>query len=166
MRKSANPADREQIQGGVMKAKVLSILALVAVSATPALAGGHDKKPLARATLQSMEAVPCGAKEKGITGLGTLWASAGITHVNSDEKMCPQYTVLSDQMEYDIRPADMKHAVILPVGKEIEFKIKKDRMYLKVPDTHDKMRTYEVVSMKPANSDATTKDASNKSDKP
>ncbi|MGA8408086.1 MAG: hypothetical protein WB680_12980 [Candidatus Acidiferrales bacterium] len=148
-----------------MNAKIPLLLALVAASATPLFAGhGDKKKPPERATLERMEAVPCGAKEKGITGLGTLWASAGITHVNSDEKMCPQYTVLSDEMEYDIRPADLKHAVILPVGKEIEFKIKKDRMYLKVPDAHQKMQTYEVISMKPANSDASVKDASNKSD--
>jgi hypothetical protein len=149
-----------------MNAKVPLILALVLISAVPAIAGGNDKKPPERATLQKMDAVPCGAKQKGITGLGTLWASAGITHVSSDEKLCPQYTVLTDEMEYDIRPTDLKHAVILPVGKEIEFKIKKDRMYLKVPDTHGKMQTYEVVSMKPTNSEATVKDASNKSDTP
>ncbi len=41
--------------------------------------------------LERMEAVPChGAKEKGVTGpAGTVWASAGITHVNSDEKLLP-----------------------------------------------------------------------------
>jgi hypothetical protein len=65
---------------------------------------------------------------------------------------------------YDVRPTNLKHAVILPVGKEIEFKIKKDRMYLKVPDTHQNMQTYEVVSMKPTSSDASAKAASAKSD--
>jgi hypothetical protein len=148
-----------------MNAKMPLILALVAASAAPLFAGGEDKKkPPERATLERMEAVPCGAKQKGITGLGTLWGSAGITHVNSDEKLCPQYTVLTDEMQYDIRPTDLKHAAILPVGKEIEFKIKKDRMYLKVPDAHQKMQTYEVVSMKPTSSDANAKAASAKSD--
>jgi hypothetical protein len=148
-----------------MNAKIPLIFALVAASATPVLAGGgNKKKPPERATLERMEAVPCGATQKGIAGLGTLWASAGITHVNSNEKLCPQYTVLTDEMEYDVRPTDLKHAVILPVGKEIEFKIKKDRMYLKVPDAHQKMQTYEVVSMKPTNSDTSVKDASAKSD--
>ncbi|MFY9804511.1 MAG: hypothetical protein WA211_11200 [Candidatus Acidiferrales bacterium] len=148
-----------------MKTTIPMVLALILLSAVPAFAGGADKKkPPERATLQKMEAVPCGAKEKGLTGLGTLWASAGITHVNSDEKLCPQYTVLTDEMEYDIRPADLKHAVILPVGKEIEFKIKKDRMYLKIPDSKQKMQTYEVVSMKQTNSDASVKDAEAKAD--
>ena len=148
-----------------MNAKMPLILALVAAFATPLFAGGEGKKkPPERATLERMEAVPCGAKQKGITGLGTLWGSAGITHVNSDEKLCPQYTVLTDEMQYDIRPTDLKHAVILPVGKEIEFKIKKDRMYVKVPDAHQKMQTYEVVSMKPTSPDANVKAASAKSD--
>jgi len=83
--------------------------------------------------------------------LGTLWASAGITHVNSDEKLCPQYLLRSDEMEYHIRPTDLKHAVVLPVGQEIEFKIKKDRMFVKVPDGDRKARSYLIVAMKPAN---------------
>ena len=148
-----------------MNAKIPVILALVATSAAPLFAGGGDKKkPPERATLERMEAVPCGAKQKGLAGLGTLWASAGITDVHSDEKLCPQYTLLTDEMQYDVRPTDLKHATILPVGKEIEFKIKKDRMYLKVPDTHQKMQTYEVVSMKPTTSDANANAASAKSD--
>lgn len=147
-----------------MNAKIPLILALVAASASPLFAGGNKKKILERATLERMEAVPCGASQKGITGLGTLWASAGITHVNSNEKLCPQYTVLTDEMEYDVRPTDLKHAVILPVGKEVEFKINKNRMYLRVPDAHQKMESYEVVSMKPTNPDANVKDASAKSD--
>jgi hypothetical protein len=148
-----------------MNAKIPVILALVATSAAPLFAGGGDKKkPPERATLERMEAVPCGAKQKGLAGLGTLWASAGITDVHSDEKLCPQYTLLTDEMQYDVRPTDLKHATILPVGKEIEFKIKKDRMYLKVPDAHQKVQAYEVVAMKPTSSDASAKAASAKSD--
>ncbi|MGC1965319.1 MAG: hypothetical protein WA673_02600 [Candidatus Acidiferrales bacterium] len=147
-----------------MNAKIPLILALAVASASPLFAGGNKKKAPERATLERMEAVPCGATQKGIAGLGTLWASAGITHVNSNEKLCPQYTVLTDEMEYDVRPTDLKHAIILPVGKEVEFKINKNRMYMKVPDAHQKMETYEVVSMKPTNSDSNVKDASTKSD--
>jgi hypothetical protein len=31
-------------------------------------------------------------------------------------------------MDYEIRPTDGKHTVILPVGQEVEFKLKKDHM--------------------------------------
>jgi hypothetical protein len=147
-----------------MNVRASLIAALVLVAAIPANAGGDKKKP-ERAMLEKMEAVPCGAKEKGVTGLGTLWGSAGITHVNNDEKLCPQYMVITDQMEYHIRPTDTKHPVILPVGHEIVFKIKKDHMILKVADSHDKMMTYQVVAMKP-NSDAAGQDVSAKSSNP
>jgi hypothetical protein len=103
--------------------------------------------------IEKMEAVPCGAKQKGITGLGSVFASAGIEHVNSDEKLCPQYLLRSDEMEYHIRPLDKKHPVILPVGQEGEFRIDKDRLYLKVSEGDRKTRSYQVVAMKPTGSD-------------
>src|ERR1700688_4749036 len=105
-----------------MNIKTSLVVALLLVAAIPVSAGGKKKSQPERAMLEKMEAVPCGAKEKGITGLGTVWASAGITHVNTDEKLCPQYMVISDEMEYHIRPTDKKHPVVLPVGHEIEFK--------------------------------------------
>jgi hypothetical protein len=134
-----------------MNIRTLAVSGFILLAAIPLSADGKKKKPEARAMLETMEAVPCGAKEKGLTGLGTLWASAGITHVNSDEKLCPQYLLRSDEMEYHIRPTDLKHAVVLPVGQEIEFKIKKDRMFVKVPDGDRKARSYLIVAMKPAN---------------
>ena len=146
-----------------MNLKISLTLGLILVAAVP-LSGGTKKKQAERAMLEKMEAVPCGAKEKGLTGLGTLWGSAGITHVNSDEKLCPQYMVITDEMEYHIRPTDTKHPVVLPVGQEIEFKIKKDRMYLKVPDGDHKTRTYQVVAMKPTNAEGGVQNASAKPD--
>jgi hypothetical protein len=40
-----------------------------------------------------MEAVPCGAKQKGLSGFE---ASVGITDVHSNEKLCPQYLLRSE----------------------------------------------------------------------
>ena len=148
-----------------MRAKASLIAGLIMISAIPAAGGGNKKKQPERALLEKMEAVPCGAKEKGITGLGTPWGSAGVTHVNNEEKLCPQYMVITDDMEYHIRPTDKKHPVVLPVGKEIVFKIKKDHMILRVADGDKKEMTYTVVAMNPtgaAGQDAaTTKPASN-----
>lgn len=129
-----------------MKSKMLLMAALVLAVALPA---AGKKKHGERAMIEKMEAVPCGAKEKGFTGLGSVWASAGITHMNSDEKLCPQYLIRSDEMEYHIRPLDKKHPVILPVGKEGEFRIDKDKLFLTVVEGDRKTRPYQVVSMKP-----------------
>lgn len=132
------------------------IIGLALVSALPLAANDNKKKKqLDRGIVEKMEAVPCGAKQRGLSGLGTLWASAGITHVNSDEKLCPQYLLRTDQVDYEIRPMDIKNAVILPVGKEGEFKLKDKEILLAMPEgTGDhKMRAYEVVAMTPNNPD-------------
>jgi hypothetical protein len=112
-----------------MNIKGRLVVLLVLVSAIPLSAyGGKKKIGDGRGILEKMQAVPCGAKETGLSGLGTLWASAGITHVNSNEKLCPQYLLRTDQMDYEIRPVDLKHARILPLGTEGVFRIKKDEM--------------------------------------
>lgn len=136
-------------------------LALVLVSALPMVAGGKKKKVAPRAMLEKMEAVPCGAKQRGLSGLGTIWASAGITHVNSDEKLCPQYLLRTDDMDYEIRPTDAKHPTVLPVGQEVEIKLKNDKMMVKDPD--GKTRSYKVVAMRPVSQDDQALDVSHKS---
>ena len=125
---------------------VFTVFALLL--AVPGLAHAK-KKPADRAMIEKMEAVPCGAKEHGVTGLGSVWASVGITSVNSDEKLCPQYLLRTDNMEYHVRPLDHKHPVILPIGKEGEFKVSKDKIDMRIPDGDRKMRHYQVVAMKP-----------------
>jgi hypothetical protein len=134
-----------------MKIKIALVIMILLFSVSSLNAGDKKKHP-DRGMLEKMEAVPCGAKEHGLSGLGAIYGSIGITHVNSDEKLCPQYLLRTDEMEYHIRPVDGKHPVILPVGHEGEFKIKKDHLYLKVPDGDRKTRAYQVVSMNPLNS--------------
>src|SRR6202042_3956421 len=134
-----------------MNIKSTIVLLLVLISAVPLTANDNKKKKDAeKGIVEKMEAVPCGAKQRGLAGLGTLWASAGITHVNTNEKLCPQYLLRTDDMDYEIRPIDLKHATILPIGKEGVFTIKKDEMVLTMSDGADqKPRDYEVVSMNP-----------------
>jgi hypothetical protein len=135
-----------------MNTKLSLFLVVVLISAIPLSAGNKKKQP-DRGMLEKMDAVTCGAKQRGLTGLGSVWASAGVTHVNSDEKLCPQYLLRTDELEYEIRPTDGKHPTVLPVGHEAEFKIKNNRMFLAVTDGGDhKMRSYEVVAMRPTNS--------------
>jgi hypothetical protein len=135
-----------------MNTKLSLFLVVVLISAIP-LSAGNEKKQPDRGMLEKMDAVTCGAKQRGLTGLGSVWASAGVTHVNSDEKLCPQYLLRTDELEYEIRPTDGKHPTVLPVGHEAEFKIKNNRMFLAIADGGDhKMRSYEVVAMRPTNS--------------
>jgi hypothetical protein len=79
-----------QSNGGVMSNRSALVLMLVLISAIPLSAHDKKKKDGERGILERMEAVPCGAKQTGLAGLGALWGSAGITHLNSNEKLCPQ----------------------------------------------------------------------------
>lgn len=143
------------IKGTVMNIKATFVLLLVLISAIPLSAHDKKKNGIGRGIVEKMEAVPCGAKQTGLAGLGALWGSAGITHINSKEKLCPQYLLRTDEMDYKIRPIDLKHATILPIGQEGKFKIKKNEMILTMTEGSDqKARSYEVVSMNPANPDS------------
>jgi hypothetical protein len=138
-----------------MKIMNCLISALVLILGMSSTTLAKDKKhPPQRGMLERMEAVPCGARQKGIAGVGSVFASAGVTHLNSDEKLCQQYLLRTDDMEYHIRPANAKHAPVLPVGREAVFKIKKDRLYLRMADEDRKARPFQVVAMKPLNSES------------
>lgn len=147
----------------MMNCKILLVLPLALVVAVPASAHGKKKQQPERAMLEKMDAVPCGAMQKGVTGLGSIWASVGITHMNSDEKLCPRYLLRTDEMEYEVQPTDRKHPAILPVGKEVVITIKNDHMTVECPDGDKKTRDYQVVAMKPTDT-ADSQNASSKSE--
>ena len=148
-----------------MSVRTFIVLLLVPVSAIP-LGAGDKKKGPERGMLEKMEAVPCGAKQRGLSGIGGFWASIGITHVNSDEKLCQEYLLRTDETEYHIRPVDNKHPVLLPIGHEGEFKLKKDEMLLRFDDSDKKTRAYKVVAESPTESSSDPNSASKSAEKP
>src|SRR5579864_5918571 len=128
-----------------MNRKTSLVLILTLATSVPTFARG--KKHPDRAMIEQMEAVPCGASEKGLTGLGSIFGSIGVTKVNTNEKLCPQYLLRTDDMEYHVRPLDRKH-LILPVGHEGEFKISEGVIKMKIVDGDHHMRKYQIVAMK------------------
>lgn len=151
-----------------MKMKLALALIVILQLAFPrnASAGNKNKKDEQRGMLEKMEAIPCGANQRGVSGLGTVWASVGITHVNSQEKLCPQYLLRTDEMDYEIRPTNKKGPAVLPVGKEGEFRLKHNHIYLRFPEGDGKTRSYQVVAMNPnhPSSDAEPDNSANASD--
>jgi hypothetical protein len=151
-----------------MSASLMVALSIAALF--PFTASAKKKDQPERAMLEKMEAVPCGAKQRGISGVGALWASAGITHINSDEKLCPQYLLRTDDMEYEVRPTDGKNPVLLPVGQEAIFKIKNNRILLSVPESNDKKvrstKTYVVVAVRQNDPEAARTSSSDYASKP
>ena len=147
-----------------MKLKLLlSVVVALSLMLPLSAEAKKDKKHVPRGMVESMESVSCGAKQSGLTGLGSIFGSVGVEHVNSNEKLCPQYLLRTDELEYHIRPLDLKHSPLLPVGREAEFKIKKNRLLLKVPDGDKKTRAYQVVSMEPVTTQSGTESAASRS---
>jgi hypothetical protein len=148
-----------------LRSLVAAFLLITAFAAFVPTAASKDKKGQ-RGMLESMQSVPCGAKERGLTGLGSMIASVGVQHIDSHEQLCPQYLLRTDEMDYHIRPVDLKHAVVLPIGHEAEFKIKKDRLILRVVDGDKKEWDYQVVSMQPIDPGAVESSANRPAEPP
>ena len=60
-----------------------------------------------------------------------------------------EYTLQTDRVTYRIRPKDDKHPALLPIGETAEFRIHKDKLLLRMIESDDKEREYQVVSMMP-----------------
>lgn len=107
-----------------------------------------NKKSYSRGVLAEMQSVSCGYMQKsGPTVAGAL--ITGAEHSKSRELLCQEYILKTDRVTYRIRPKEEKHPSLLPVGEEAEFRLKKDQMLLRIPESDNKEREYIVVSMAP-----------------
>lgn len=121
----------------------LGTLALLASSALFA----KDPPSYDKGILLSMQSTMCGTAEndgKSVAGeiLGT---DSG--HRNTHEVLCQEYILQSEHITYHIRPKDDKHPLLLPIGQAVQFRIHRDKMYLRDPEGDQKEHEYTVVSM-------------------
>jgi len=126
-------------------------VALMIVASVQAVqpAPAKDKPAYERGVLLQMDSTHCGYAEKdGKTLTGEILGTDG-QHKNTQEVLCQEYILKSDRLIYRIRPKDEKHPTLLPVGESAEFRIHKDKMLLRVPESDGKEREYIVVSMTP-----------------
>ncbi len=114
-------------------------------------AAAHAKDPVfyQKGELVKMESVPCGYDEKSGEGFKGVLLGTDDNHKKTRQALCPEYIVQSEKVEYRIRPKEEKHPVLLPVGEKAEFRMKKDKMLLRVLELDGKEREYIVVSMTP-----------------
>jgi hypothetical protein len=130
-----------------MKRFCLGMLLTVGLMGSSALAKDHFYQ---KGRLMSMESVSCGyAENSGKTFVGEIVGTDG-AHKKTKEMLCQEYILRSDRVLYRIRPRDEKHPVLLPIGEDADFRIQKDRLFLKVTEfDNGKEKDYNVVSMTP-----------------
>lgn len=125
----------------------LTLLVLALMAAQIVLA--KDPPTYDKGLLKSMESSTCGMAEKGGKSMTGEILGTDASHKQTQEVLCQEYVLESDRIVYRIRPNDQKHPVLLPVGEPVEFRIHKDKLYLRDPEGDKKEREYVVVSMQP-----------------
>jgi len=125
-----------------MKTTIALSLLLVASSALA-------KEPIfhQQGTITNMDAVECGIDENsGKSFAGEVLGTDG-GHKKTRQLLCQEYVLKTERVIYRIRPRDEKHPVLLPVGERAEFRLKKDKLLLEIPELDAKEREYSVTSM-------------------
>jgi len=121
------------------------------------------EKSYERGVLLQMESTPCGSAEKGgKTFLGEVLGTDG-DHKNTQQLLCPEYMLQADRFMYRIRPKDDKHPALLRIGETAEFRVNKDKLILRIPETDNKERDYSVISIIPRTDFADPRSAKNDS---
>jgi len=111
------------------------------------LAFAKEPKHYESGTLLRMDSVECGIDEKSGNSFAGEIIGTDSAHKKTQAVLCQEYVLQSDHLTYHIRPKDMKHPVLLPVGGRAQYRINKDKLILRVEDMDDKDRDYTVVSV-------------------
>jgi hypothetical protein len=126
-----------------MRSKVL--ISAVLVCACTVFA----KEPKAYQTgkILQMDSVQCGTTEKDHSNFAGDVLGTNSGSKKTQELLCQEYLLQAEHVIYRIRPRNDKHAVLLPIGRQAQFRIQKDKMLLRLEELDDKEHEYIVVSM-------------------
>ncbi len=126
--------------------KVGMMAAGLVLLVTP-MAHSKEEPVYDKAILLSMDSETCGTAEKGGKSVAGEILGTDSSHKQTQQVLCQEYVLESDHIVYHIRPNDGKHPVLLPVGQTVEFRIKKDKLYVRDPEGDKKAREYTVTSI-------------------
>jgi hypothetical protein len=124
-----------------------SIVLFCAALACASAAFGKGPKAYQTGKIVETNSVQCGTAES--YGQSCVGAMSGTDSGSkkTPEPLCREYLLEAEHVIYRIRPREQKHAVLLPIGQKAQFRIRKDKLLLRVEDLDDKEHDYVVVSM-------------------
>jgi hypothetical protein len=110
--------------------RLLNLCAVVLILVSP-LAYAKDPKAYQIGRVSQSQAVPCSSGHK-------------------TQSLCQEYILESENIVYQIRPRDRKHATPLQTGDRAEFRLNKGLMLLRSEEAGSKERPFVVMSVSPA----------------
>ena len=126
--------------------KLGAVVAGLMLSASPTLFA-KDPPSYDKGVLLSMDSTMCGTAENNGKSLAGELIGRDSAHKKTKEVLCQEYVLQGARITYRIRPRDEKHPILLPVGESVQFRIQKDKLYLRNPEGDSKEREYLVISM-------------------
>lgn len=114
-----------------MKLKLALAVVLLA-----SLAQAQEPKKYHTGKLLQMESLQCTVFEN---------QSANV----ADSAICHEYVLQGGDVLFHLRAKDVKKPVLLPVGKDVSYRIEQDRFYLRLAGNDRKDHEYLVLSMEP-----------------
>jgi hypothetical protein len=113
------------------------------------ICAAKDHADYQKGTLLRMDSSACGMQEKGSKSVTGEILGTDAQNKKTQEVLCQDYVLQGEHVTYRIRPKDDKHPTLLPIGETALFRLHKDKLVLKVPESDGKEREYIVVSMTP-----------------
>jgi hypothetical protein len=132
-------------------------LAAIFVLLIAPIALAKDPPSYEKGKLLSMTSVKCGTEQSSGKNLASELIGTDSGHSNTEDLLCQEYTIQTERLVYRIRPKDTKHPALLPVGDNVDFRVHKDKLYLRAPESDDKEREYSVLSIEMRDGTSSTK---------
>ena len=124
-----------------------SLLLALILFAVAACAG--EPKAYQGGKLLRMDSVACAANPSSSNNQSRSSNQANEQNSATKQSLCQEYVLQADQVVYRIRPRDVKHSALLPVGEFAQFRLDKNKMILRINSLDEKEREYNVISMSP-----------------
>lgn len=140
----------------------MRIRVLLAILVLTAAAQAKDPPSYQQGKLLEMQSVSCGYAENGGKSVAGEILGTDAEHKKTQEMLCQEYVLQGRHIIYRIRPTDVKHPILLPIGEAAEYRIHKDKLMLRVPEGDNKEREYSVLSMTPRNDEDDSRSAASK----
>ena len=102
------------------------------------LAQAEEPKKYHSGQLLQMESLQCTVFQNSSSDLKT-----------ADSAICQEYVLQGEDVLFHLRAKYKKHSVLLPVGRQVSYRMKEDRFFLRLAGSDRKEHEYLVVAMEP-----------------